>query len=410
MPKKYTIALVEPSYYGLGYLNAAYSRGYDIISIASSKENPAKYGYDGKYKDLIVADIRDAKSIINALKTSNLLDKIDAIIPATDYATHITSEVAEHFGLTAQPYIAALRARRKDLAREVYEKSGVPNPKFAMANKVEVPKEIIGRIGYPMILKPTDGACSQNVMLVKNDEEFKRAAKFLLEFEETYLGFKSRKEFLMEEFIIGDEFSIEIFIYNEKIEFASVTEKISGPLPYFAETGHVVPTSTHKDKINDIIEVAQRAILSLGFINGPFHAEARLSPRGPVIMEVNGRPAGDNIATELLINAFGVNFFEASIDAYLKLPVKIKPTKNLASSIAYLTSSQEGKIKTIEGADKLMEQKSVVKSHISVKEGDSVQPPQSSDDRYGYVITTAPTPEEAKSCALAAINSIKLHL
>lgn len=407
---KKTIALVEPCYYGLGYIDAAYSRGYDIISIVSSMENPAIYGYEDKYKNLIIADIRDPKSIINALKPSNLLDKIDAIIPATDYATHITSEVAEYFGFTAQPYMAALRARRKDLAREVYEENGVPNPKFATVNNLECSREIIERVGYPMVLKPTDGACSQNVILVKNDDEFEKAAKLLLGFEETYLGFKPRKEFLIEEFIPGEEFSIEIFIYNGKIEFAAVTEKISGQLPYFAEVGHVVPASTHKDKISDIIEVAHKAILSLGFINGPFHAEARLSPRGPIIMEVNGRPGGDNIATELLVNAFGVNFFDASINTYLKMPVQIKPAKNLASSIAYLAASREGNVKSIDGADKLMEQKNVVKSRINVKAGDSVRPPQDSDDRYGYVITVASTSEEAKNSALNAIGTVNLHL
>ncbi len=57
------MALTEPSFYGVSFARAAYEQGHQVISIASSEENPAKYGYEGFYHDLLVADIRDEESV-----------------------------------------------------------------------------------------------------------------------------------------------------------------------------------------------------------------------------------------------------------------------------------------------------------------------------------------------------------
>lgn len=409
MKQKKTVALVEPSYYGLGYINAACSRGHKLIAIVSSKNNPAKYGYEGKYADLIEADIRDSDSIITAIKSSPYLGKIDALIPATDYASHITSSVSKYFGLPRTPYATAFAARRKDIARGIYEKAGLLNPKFAKVTSLGGAKKTADQIGYPLVVKPTDCASSQNVFLVKNDGELSTAMETLLSFHETYLGFKTCGEILVEEFITGPEFSVEIFVHNGEISFASVTEKMTTPPPYFAEIVHTVPTSIYKDREGDIISTATKAILALGFRNGACHVELKLSLRGPVIIETNGRPGGDQITSDLLVNAFGINFFGATIDSYLGDFVGLNPTNNLSSSIAYLIAPHKGRIKAVKNIENINNQSNVVKSAISVKPGDTVRPPQSSDDRLGYVITVASTPEKAKTSAIKAIQSLELE-
>ena len=47
---------------------------------------------------------------------------------------------------------------------------------------------------------------------------------------------------LVEEYVEGPEFSVEVFLDDGIPRYASVTEKHKGPLPYFVELGHVVPS------------------------------------------------------------------------------------------------------------------------------------------------------------------------
>ncbi|MBA1394097.1 hypothetical protein EQ500_09535, partial [Lactobacillus sp. XV13L] len=61
------ILLVEPSFYGVDFVKSAKNKGCEVICIVSNINNPEKYGYEGLYDDLIIADIRDDQSILTAI-------------------------------------------------------------------------------------------------------------------------------------------------------------------------------------------------------------------------------------------------------------------------------------------------------------------------------------------------------
>lgn len=410
MAKKKTIAMIEPCYYGMGFVDVAYARGYDIISIVASEDNPKIFGYEGKYKDLIIADIREANSIIEAINNYPHKNDIDALIAANDYVTHIGSKVAEYFGLKHIPYKATNTARFKDKARNAYSKAGLPNAKHALASNFTQAKEVVKEIGYPVVVKPTNCACSQHVYLIENEIDLKKACDTLAEFDSTYLDFKPSSKFLIEEYITGEEFSVEMFMSQGKPIFSTVTEKIKSKPPYFVELGHVIPSSTHQDKIDELIDAATKAMLACGLTDGPAHVELRLSPKGPIVMETNARPGGDLIAQELLINAFDVNLFDATLDFYLDKPVSIKKRKNISSAIAYLVAPHDGQIIKGKGWENLSHNPDIVSSSFSIKEGDIVNFPKSSGDRLGHVIVNAPTPHEAKKKAFEIIDAIELEI
>lgn len=408
MKNQKIVALVEPSFYGVMFAKAAFDMGCKVISIASSKDNPKKYGYEGIYYDLIVADIRDVESLYEAIKNSVYVDKLDALIPATDYASHITAKVAERLGLKGIPYEAALKSRNKDLARNTYERKGIPSAKYRKVKTKDEALKGAEEIGYPVVLKPTNAASSQNVFFINNPNELKNAMDKMFEFKITYMNFEVRDEYLVEEYIDGQEFSVEIFLKEGDVLFATVTEKTTSALPYFVEIIHTLPTSIYTDRQKEIIDTAASAMKSLGIINGPSHVEVKLSKEGPKIIEVNGRPGGDNISSDLLIHALGINIFRATVEYYLDLPIVIKPSRNKAAAIAYLTADREGIVSSIQGIEQLDKGEDLVRSDITVRPGDHVVTAKSSDDRLGYVITCADTPNEAKKSATELIRSIKL--
>ncbi|MBE6050073.1 MAG: ATP-grasp domain-containing protein [Clostridium sp.] len=406
--EKKIVAFVEPSFYGVSFAKAAFELGHKVISIVSSLDNPKKYGYEGISEDLIVADIKDVDSVYNAIKNSKYYGKLDALVPATDYASHITAKVAEMLGLRGVSYEAALKARNKDLAREAYKEHGVPSAKFKKVKGLEDAIKAVKEIGYPVVIKPTNCASSQNVFFVDSDEVLKKAADRMNSFKETYMGFKVREEYLVEEYIEGQEFSVEIFQKEEELLFATVTEKITSPLPFFVEYQHILPTSVYVEEKDEIIKVAVSAARALGIKSGPSHVEVKMSKTGPRIIEVNGRPGGDNISSDLLPNALGIDVFKATVQYYLDTDINITPVKQEAASVIYLVAEKNGIVSRIDGLDILDNNENIIRYDISVKPGDVVKIPESSDDRLGYIIVKGKTPNEAKKNAKDIMNKLKI--
>jgi len=408
MENQKIVALVEPSFYGVGFIKSTYNKGYKVIVIVSSEENPLKYGYKEFYHDLIIADVRDEESILNAIKSSKYHGEIDALIPATDYVSYVTAKVGEKLGLRGISPEAALKARNKDMARVAYEINQVPSAKFKIVKDYDEAVNATNQIGFPVVLKPTNCASSQNVFFIKNLGELNKSMEEMMKFKTTYMGFPVRNEYLIEEYLVGPEFSVELFLKNEQAIFSKVTEKLTTSLPYFVEISHTLPTSSYRESENDIINVALSAVLALGINNGPSHVEIKLTKEGPKIIEVNGRPGGDNISTHLLEESFGINIFDATVDYYLGDDISIIPTKDNASSIAYLTATKNGVISNIKGLEAIRDNEKVIKYDFSIKPGDTVSIAKSSDDRLGYIITTASTPSEAKYEALNLIENIRV--
>jgi biotin carboxylase len=411
MSEKIIIALIEPCYYGMGFVDAAINKGLDFVAIVSDKNNPKIYGYEGKFKDLIVADIREPGNIIKAIKESQYKKNLDAIIPATDYVVHIGAIVAKEFGLKHMPYEAIIKARLKDETRKGLQKNNLPNAKFFCVKNFEEAKVAANLIGYPVVLKPTNCACSQNVSLIYNESELSNAFQILVNFDESYLKFKVRKVFLVEEYIRGEEFSVEIFMNDGKILYAYVTEKIKTDPPYFVELAHIIPASIiNKDQSDKLVKAAANYLNVLGLKDGVSHVEMRLSEKGPIIMEINPRPGGDRISQDLLPNAFGINSFATTIDWYLGHSLDVTPKKNLASAISFLTFKRNGIIKKVSGIENVSKMSGIVKNTINIKQGDMVKIPKSSDDRYGYIISIGKTPIEAKESVYRALEQVKIEM
>ncbi|WP_028546543.1 ATP-grasp domain-containing protein [Paenibacillus taiwanensis] len=403
-----TVAFVEPSFYGVSFAKAAFEQGHKVISIVSSPDNPKKYGYEGIFHDLIVADIRDEESLYQAIIQSPYADQLAALIPATDYASHLTAKVAERLGLKGVPYEAALTSRNKDLAREAYAKHRVPSAAFRKVRTFEEAAAAAADIGYPIVLKPTNCASSQHVYFISSVNELQAAMEAIVEFKVSYMDFKVREEYLIEQYLEGPEFSVELFVRDGIPLFSVVTEKITSPLPYFVEIVHTLPTSVHTDHADDIVLTAVEALRAIGITDGPSHVEVKLTSDGPRIIEVNGRPGGDNISSDLLVQALGVDIFEATVNFYLDNPITLQRKHKRAAAIAYVTAEHEGIFADLKGLERWREHPAVVRYQINVSAGDRVSPAKSSDDRLGYVITVGDTPQEAKELALSLVNGLQI--
>lgn len=100
----------------------------------------------------------------------------------------------------------------KDLTKQYLEKNNVPAPKGAMFDKNSSEEDIVSyglSLGYPIVVKPTDGNAGKGVFAnIQSEQEFRDAISHV----RNELGYE---EIIVEKYIAGEEF--RIFVIEDKV-------------------------------------------------------------------------------------------------------------------------------------------------------------------------------------------------
>ncbi len=223
-----------------------------------------------------------------------------AVLGVDDLTALVASLAAEKLGLPHNPPEAVAAARNKALSREKLRAGGVPVPGFEL-----VPTELAGaeleglleRAPYPCVVKPLVLSGSRGVIRADNREQLRaalaRVAALLRSPDVAQRRDPDLPRVLVEEFVPGPEVALEGLLVSGRLHVLALFDK-PDPLdgPYFEETLYVTP-SRHPAGLQDAVaREVSRGSAALGLREGPVHAELRLSPAGPRILEVAARSIG----------------------------------------------------------------------------------------------------------------------
>ncbi len=345
----------------------------------------------------VIADTRDARACLEAAKR----EKVNGVLSVcTDFAVKSVAFVAESMGLPGLSAQAARLATDKWLMREALGVAGVGSPDFGKASSLDEARELASRIGFPCILKPVDSVGSRGVTKVEAvagvDAAFAAA-----------VGASAIGSAIVESFVDGPEMSVEAVTSCGKTWIVAVTDKITTGSPHFVEVGHTQPSafSWHAS----VREAVDACVGALGIDFSGSHTELRMSPRGPVVMEVGARLGGDRITSDLVPLSCGVDLMETVIRIALGEDPAVKPKWERGSAIRYLRVPP-GVISSIHGVEAASSVKGVVDVHFDMSPGDRVPELRSSADRVGHVVAEAPGAREAGEAAEKALSRIRVEV
>lgn len=230
---------------------------------------------------------RTAREIATRYKIAGLLCWDEPLVmPA--------AELAVEFAVPGLSIRGVQGCRDKFSARTRLTEAGLLQPLFEMAADSAGAREAVARIGYPVVLKPRALGASMGVVLARTEEElvdaFQIASDASLVGDEPFRGGA-----IVEEYAVGPEISIDGSIHHGDYQPMFVARKRTGGHPYFEETGHVVDPCDPLLSDPTLLETLRRAHRVLGIEDGITHSEVRLTDRGPLIIEINGRVGGDLI-------------------------------------------------------------------------------------------------------------------
>lgn len=207
---------------------------------------------------------------------------------------HAAAQLAQPLGLPGSPPRAVLACRDKAATRALLTEAEIPQPAsipVADADEATAAAEIIG---YPVVVKARGLAGSMGVLRADTPAAVRQA--YAVAASATYAGVpRYEADVLIEEFLTGEEISIDAVITDGVCTPMVLARKQVGCNPYFEETGHTVHGADPLMEDPELLDQLDRIHKAIGYVHGATHTEFKLTPHGLRLIEINARLGGDFI-------------------------------------------------------------------------------------------------------------------
>jgi hypothetical protein len=155
--------------------------------------------------------------------------------------------------------------------------------------------------------------------------------------------------------------------------------------------------------------VTAAAAAALGLAEGPVHAELRLGPGGPVVLEVAARSIGGLCARTLRFGA-GVSLEEIIVAHAVGLPVAALRREAAASGVMMLPIPRAGVLHGVRGIEEARAVPGVVDVAVTIPLGRTVEPLPEGDSYLGFLFARGASPEEVERALRTAHARLRFEI
>lgn len=333
--------------------------------------------------------------------------RFDGIVAVADRPAIIAALTARAAGLPWHSPEAVAACQNKYLARQRFERAGLPVPSFfrtALDADPCVPPE------FPCVLKPTGLSASRGVIRANDSAEFVAAferIKLLLERPEILaLRDEQNRYVQVESYIEGREYALEGLLTHGRLQVLAVFDKPE-PLegPFFEETIYVTPA---RADTTGIVHATGQAARALGLSHGPIHAEMRVNPRGVWMLEVAARPIGGLCARALRFDG-GLGLEELTIRHALGEDVAGVRLAKGASGVMMIPIPKAGVYAGVRGTERARAVPGIEDVIVTAKEGQKLEPLPEGASYLGFIFARASAPEEVEEALRCAHGKLRFE-
>ncbi|MEU8627275.1 ATP-grasp domain-containing protein [Streptomyces sp. NPDC048669] len=333
---------------------------------------------------------------------------VHGVTTYSEYHTVHAASVARSLGLPGMSVEGALNARHKHRTRLTLEHTDVRQPRFVAVADPKDMAAAVHEIGFPCVVKPSDGTASLHVLLLRDDQELTDYLADLAKVDDYGRGVTRIPEIVVEEFIEGELVSVEACVLQGgEIVNLGITDRNLSGFPYFIEMGLTYFRGHPLEA--ELFTMNEKVLKGLGVDFGFIHAEYFLAADGPVLCEVNGRLTG-GIVPQLMELSSGVNpYLEVIRQALGERPELPFPGEVIAGG-HWFGSPVDGEIVSI-GFDRLKGTPGFEEALAYAKPGRTVSRLSKSNfDWLGHLIYTGKDRDEAAGRVRAALDDIEFTI
>ncbi len=263
----------------LGLLEQARALGHEVCVVDGSEQAPLLEEAD----HAIVRSFADVAGVVSDLEGRGI-EPVAVATMGSDQAVLPTAQLAERLGLPGLPVGTARTVADKRRMRAAFEKRKVRCPKGREAASFEEAEQAFHQLGAPVVVKPVDGSAQRGVTEVRAEGELADAVDRALAASKT-------GAIVLEQYLDGDEFTVNGFLLQGEYFPMSVTRRLLYPPPPLGVCiSHRYPSLLANEA--PLFELARHASLAVGLETGPSYVQVRMRDGAPWAIEVGARLGG----------------------------------------------------------------------------------------------------------------------
>ena len=243
-----------------------------------------------------VPDALDADALVAGARESvrSVGGRIDSLVGVLEQLQVPLADARARLSIAGTSPHAARNMRDKSRMKTVLREAGLPCARHALARS---PAEALAgaeHTGFPLVAKPPDGAGAAGTVRIDDREQL---ASWLASSPPS-----DARPLLLEEFVVGDEFSFDSVSLDGKHLFHSISSYRPTPLEVvqtpWIQWCVLLPREIRGPEFSDILSVGPAALDALGMHTGMTHMEWFRRKDGTLaISEVAARPPGAQFMT-----------------------------------------------------------------------------------------------------------------
>ena len=351
-----------------------------------------------------VTNVLDASQLATAVSAlSAQLGPVHRLFGAYEQLQVPLAEVRERLGIEGMRVDAAHNFRDKSRMKTLLRSAGIPCARHRLAAADADAWSLAREVGFPLVIKPPAGAGAQATFRVDDAGALKGALAATPPSPERPL--------LVEEFVTGDEHSLETISIGGRAVWHSLTHYIPSPLDVlrnpWIQWCVVLPREIDEPRYDDIRAAGARALSVLGMETGLSHMEWFRRHDGSIaISEVAARPPGAQITT-LVSRAHDIDFVRAwarvMVDGVFEVP-----ERKYAVGAAYLRGQGSGRVAAIQGLEAA--ERELGSLVVDAKLPEMGQAPGPGYEGEGYVILRHPETAVVERALVRLVSLVQVRL
>jgi hypothetical protein len=268
---------------------------------------------------------------------------LEATVEAHMYTAAVVRERTGIPGLTLEQ---VTRCRDKTVMKDFLREHGIPCAANAAVSTLAEARAFVAQHGYPVIMKPRDGAGASGTYKITDDASLEQAAA------ESALD--GRRSVAMEVFIEGHEGFFDTLTVNGEVGLEFVCHYYPNVLDAMRNL-HVNPYIAVTNRLDapgygNLRVFGRKVVQALGLKTTATHMEWFYGPRGLMFSEIGARPPGCNM-WDVYSAANDFDIYEEWARAICWGEIGTRPSRRYAGGLISLRPNKPGVIRGYRGLD-----------------------------------------------------------